>query len=261
MLEETDTRTIRQFLIHTFNGLGSEAADKLVKAASLKTRQNPSKLKPKERQNLFVAMKKVNVSEGQQMEVLRYANRVPLQFQQSACAVTQTVLGTNWRGYGLSQSRGAMPKGPVSLMVHIASVWVPFTSESKEAIANYPEIQKEIRLGLQAVGRKLGMYLRRRLKVKQQSDRREIFLRYLKEVSTAVSDINGTKRDSLYEQLVRVAKKHTSEADMKLDDRGRPIDDKPEELNLGDNVLIVDPSTHKAAINRVAVDEEESTEE
>ena len=261
LLEETDTRTIRQFLIHTFNGLGSEAADKLVKAASLKTRQNPSKLKPKERQNLFVAMKKVNVSEGQQMEVLRYANRVPLQFQQSACAVTQTVLGTTWRGYGLSQSRGAMPKGPVSLMVHIASVWVPFTSESKEAIANYPEIQKEIRLGLQAVGRKLGMYLRRRLKVKQQSDRREIFLRYLKEVSTAVSDINGTKRDSLYEQLVRVAKKHTSEADMKLDDRGRPIDDKPEELNLGDNVLIVDPSTHKAAINRVAVDEEESTEE
>ena len=53
-------------------------------------------------------------------------------------------------------------------MVHIASVWVPFTSESKEAIASYPEIQKEIRLGLQTVGRKLGMYLNRRLRVKQQ---------------------------------------------------------------------------------------------
>jgi DNA topoisomerase-6 subunit B len=256
LLEETDTRTVRQFLIHTFNGLGGEAADKLVKAASLKTRQNPSKLKPKERKSLFEAMKNVNVAEGQQMEVLRYANRVPLQFQQSACAVTQTVLGTNWRGYGLSQSRGGMPKGPVSLMVHIASVWVPFTSESKEAIANYPEIQKEIRLGLQAVGRKLGMYLRRRLKVRQQSDRREIFLRYLKEVSTAVSEINGAKRDELYDQLVKVAKKHTAEADMKLDDRGRPIDEKPQDLNLGANVLIVDPSTHKAAINRVAMEEE-----
>ena len=261
LLEETDTRTVRQFLIHTFNGLGGEAADKLVKAAALKTRLNPGKLKPKERQRLYEAMKKVNVAEGQQMEVLRYANRVPLQFQQSACTVTQTVLSTNWRGYGLSQSRGAMPKGPVSLMVHIASVWVPFTSESKEAIANYPEIQKEIRLGLQAVGRKLGMYLRRRLKVRQQSDRREIFLRYLKEVSTAVSELNGAERDALYEQLVKVAKKHTSEADMKLDDRGRPIEEKPEELNLGDNVLIVDPSTHKAAINRVGVGEEEAEEE
>ncbi len=256
LLEETDTRTVRQFLIHTFNGLGGEAADKLVKAASLKTRQNPGKLKPKEREKLFTAMKNINVAEGQQMEVLRYANRVPLQFQHGACAVTQTVIGTNWRGYGLSQSRGAMPKGPVSLMVHIASVWVPFTSESKEAIASYPEIQKEIRLGLQAVGRKLGMYLRRRLKVRQQSDRREIFLRYLKEVSTAVSEINGAKRDALYEQLVKVAKKHTSEADMKLDDRGRPIDEKPEDLDLGDNVLIVDPAEHAAAINRVDAEED-----
>ena len=53
-------------------------------------------------------------------------------------------------------------------MVHIASVWVPYTSESKEAVASYPEIQKELRLALQSVGRKLGMYLRKRLKVKQQ---------------------------------------------------------------------------------------------
>ena len=121
------------------------------------------------------AMKNVNVAEGQTMEVLRYANRVPLQFQPAACAITQTVLGTNWRSYGLSQSRGSLPKGPVTLMVHIASVWVPFTSESKEAVASYPEIQKELRLALQAVGRKLGMYVRRRMKVKQQGDRREDF--------------------------------------------------------------------------------------
>ncbi|TWT90934.1 DNA topoisomerase VI subunit B [Pseudobythopirellula maris] len=261
LLEETDTRTIRQFLIHTFNGLGSDAADKIVKAATLKTRQNPSGLKPKERQKLFEAMKNVNVAEGQQMEVMRYANRVPLQFQQAACCVTQSVSGMNWRGYGLSQSRGSMPKGPVSLMVHIASVWVPFTSESKEAIASYPEIQKEIRLGLQAVGRKLGMYLRRRLKVKQQSDRREVFLRYLKEVATAVSEINAAEERELYDQLVKVAEKRTAEADMKLDDRGRPIEEDPTELNLGDNVLIVDPAQHEAAINRVGAVEEEELEE
>jgi DNA topoisomerase-6 subunit B len=239
--------------------LGPEAADKIVKTSGLKTRQTPNKLKPKERQKLFEAMKHVNVAEGQQMEVLRYANRVPLQFQQSACAITQTVVGTNWRGYGLSQSRGSMPKGPVSLMVHIASVWVPFTSESKEAIANYPEIQKEIRLGLQAVGRKLGMYLRRRMRVKQQADRREIFMRYLKEVSGAVSEINGVGKDDLYAQLLDVAKRVTSAADMKLDDRGRPIEEDAAELDLGENVLIVDPAAHEAAINRVATssDEEE----
>jgi DNA topoisomerase-6 subunit B len=120
----------------------------------------------------------------------------------------------------------------------VASVWVPFTSESKEAIASYPEIQKEIRLALQAVGRKLGMYLRRRLRVAQEGQRRSIFLRYLGEVATAVSQINGTDRAKLYEQLLAVAKKRTAEADVKLDDRGRPIQDE-EELELGDNCIIV----------------------
>lgn len=261
LLEETDARTVRQFLVHTFNGLGNEGADKIIKTAKIGTRQTPNKLRPKEIESLFSAMKNVNIAEGQSMEVLRYANRVPLQFQHAACAITQTIIGTNWRSYGLSQSRGTLPKGPVSIMVHIASVWVPFTSESKEAIANYPEIQKEIRLGLQAVGRKLGMYLRRRLRVKQQSDRREIFLRYLKEVSTAVSEINGVEKSDLYEQLVKVAKSRTADADMKLDERGKKIQEDPTQLNLGENVLIVDPTKHEAAINRVTVAEEETATE
>ena len=255
LIEETDTRTVRQFLINTFNGLGTDAADRIIKAAKLGTRTSPGRLKPKERAALLDAMKNVSMGDGQTMNVLRFANRVPLQFQHGACAITQTVLGTNWRSYGLSQSRGSLPKGPVSVMVHMASVWVPFTSESKEAIANYPEIQKEIRLGLQAVGRKLGMYLRRRQKVKQQTDRRNIFLRYLGEVATAVSTINRTSRDQLYDNLVKVAKKTTSEADVMLDARGRPVEE--EQMDLGENVLIVDPAEAEIGINRVQTEEEE----
>jgi len=250
LLEETDARTVRQFLVSTFNGLGSDAADRILKAADLGTRQTPRTLKPKERERLLVAMQNVNVAEGQTMEVMRYANRVPLQFQQAACAITQTVMQTNWRSYGLQQSRGGLPRGPVNIMVHIASVWVPFTSESKEAIASYPEIQKEIRLGLQTAGRKLGMYLNRRLRVKQQTDRREIFLRYLKEVSGAVSDINGVERDGLYEELVKVAKRVTADADMKMDDRGRKVKSEADELAADGSVLIVDPVNHAAAIKR-----------
>lgn len=254
LLDETDARTVRQFLINTFNGMGAESADKYIKAAKLGTRQSPAKLSPKQRAALLDAMQSVNISEGQSMNVLRLANRVPLQFQIGACAITQTVTATNWRSYGLSQSRGSLPKGPVSIMVHIASVWVPFTSESKEAVASYPEIQKEIRLGLQAVGRKLGMYLRRRLRVKQQSDRRDVFLRYLKEVATAVSEINGVKEKPLYEQLVKVARKRTADADMKMDNRGRRIE---EELDLGENVLIVDPTDTQHGIVRPASEDEE----
>jgi DNA topoisomerase-6 subunit B len=99
--------------------------------------------------------------------------------------------------------------------------------------------------------------------VRQQSDRREIFMRYLKEVSSAVSVINGTEQDKLYQQLLDVAKKVTSDADMKLDDRGRKIEEE-DDLDLGGNVLIVDPSQHAAAINRassVSVADEEIEDE
>jgi DNA topoisomerase-6 subunit B len=115
---------------------------------------------------------------------------------------------------------------------------VPFTSESKEAVASYPEIQKEIRLGLQAVGRKLAMFVRKRLRVKQEGERRNIFLRYLGEVAAAVNEINGADKKALYDQLLRVAKRKTAQADVKLDDRGREIEE-DEEMNFGDNVLIV----------------------
>ena len=238
LASESDARSLRQFLTTTFTGMGGEAADKILAEAQLAPRQSPSKLKKPQLDALHGAMQHVNVDEGQSMNVLRYANRVPLQFQPAACAVTQTITSTNWRSYGLSQSRGGLPNGPVTAMVHVASVWVPFTSESKEAIASYPEIQKEIRLALQAVGRKLGMYMRRRLRVAQEGQRRSIFLRYLGEVATAVAQINGQDAGKLYEQLLAVAKKKTAEADVKLDDRGRPIREE-EDLELGDNCIIV----------------------
>lgn len=253
LLNESDARTLRQFLITTFDGLGSDAADRILKATEFGTRKSPSRMVKAEREKLHACMKNVNVSEGQSMQVLRYANRVPLQFKQRDCAITQSVMGTNWRPYGLSQSRGSLPSGPVTVMVHMASVWVPFTSESKEAIASYPEIEKELRLALQAVGRKLGMYLRRRKRVKQEGDRRNVFLRYLGEVATAVSDINGTNRDKLYQQLLRVAKRKTAEADAQYDRHGKKVE--PTEAEYGDNVLIVDQDPEELLSQHLKTDD------
>jgi DNA topoisomerase-6 subunit B len=238
LLSESDARSLRQFLISTFNGMGSEGAEKILKEADLGLRMSPSKLKQADIAKMHAAMRSVSLEDGQTMNVMRFANRVPLQFQPGACAITQTIAGTNWRSYGLTQSRGAMPNGPVTIMVHMASVWVPFTSESKEAVASYPEIQKELRLALQAVGRKLSMYLRRRLRVKQEGERRSLFLRYLGEVATAVSDLNKADRQNVYDKLMEVATRKTAEADVKLDDRGRKITVEEEE-DFGDNVLII----------------------
>jgi len=242
LLQESDARSLKQFLLTTFDGIGAAGAEKILLQAKLGTRQTPSKLKEEDIVQLHAAMKNVNLTEGQTMQVLRYANRVPLQFQPAACAITQSVTGTNWRAYGLTQSRGQVPVGPVTVMVHMASVWVPFTSESKEAVASYPEIMRELRLGLQAVGRKLAVYLNRRKKVRQEGERREVFLRYLGEVASAVASIKSygdRPRKDFYGRLVDIAKRKTAVADTKLDDRGRAIAQPEEEF--GDNVIIVNP--------------------
>ena len=236
MLHESDARTMRQFLTAAFDGIGAEGADKIIKNAHLRPRVSPAKLLPKEFNALLESLQTLNLNEGQTMTVYRYANRVPLQFQPGACLITQSVSQMNWRPYGLSQTRGQLPRGPLTVIVHLASVWVPFTSESKEAIAAYPEIQKELRLALQAVGRKLGMFLKRRQRVKQEGERRSIFLRYLGEVADALSEINGQDRETIYENLVAVARRKTAAADMQIGEDGKPVE---EDIDFGDNVLIV----------------------
>jgi len=129
------------------------------------------------------------------IKLLRFANRVPLQYQQSAGAITKSVLSTVWRNYGLSQSRGALPIGPVVLLIHIASVWVPFTSESKEAIAHYPEIIKEIKLALQDVGRKLGIFIRKRQKAKYESEKKSYIEKYIPHIGIGLKEILDLKEE------------------------------------------------------------------
>lgn len=121
--------------------------------------------------------------------LLRFANRVPLQYQQGACAMTEAVTETNWRAYGLQQPSGGLPEGPLVIMVHLASVWVPFTSESKEAIAHYPEIIKEIKLALQECGRKLALFLGRCRRAAEAQRKREYIERYIPHIGIALREI------------------------------------------------------------------------
>jgi DNA topoisomerase-6 subunit B len=123
------------------------------------------------------------------VRVMRFANRVPLQYQPGACAITKSVTGVDWKGYGLQQPRGSLPVGPVILMVHIASAWVPFTSESKEAVANYPEILKELRLALQDCGRQMSRYLKRRRRVEDELKKRQYIDKYIPHIGEALRDI------------------------------------------------------------------------
>jgi DNA topoisomerase-6 subunit B len=121
--------------------------------------------------------------------LFRFANRVPLLYQQSACAVQKAVLSCPWRNYGLDQSRGALPSGPLLVFVHVASVWVPFTSESKEAVAHYPEILKEIRLAVMECGRNLGQHLSRQRRMADAQKKKDYIAAYLPHIVAALTEI------------------------------------------------------------------------
>ena len=130
------------------------------------------------------------------VDLWRFANRVPLQYQQSACAITRAALTTDWRSYGLQQGKGALPVGPMVLLVHVASVWVPFTSESKEAIASYPEIIRELRLGLQECGRRLGAFVRHRQRLAEAEKKKSYIQAYIPHIGIALREILGlTKKE------------------------------------------------------------------
>jgi DNA topoisomerase-6 subunit B len=143
-------------------------------------------------------------------EVLRFANRVPLLYQQSSCAILKSVVQTDWKNYGLQQARGALPSGPLLLFSHVASVWVPFTSESKEAIAHYPEIIREFKLAFQECGRKLGSYLRARRRAHDEEKKRLYIEKYIPHVGAALREILGfseAKETEVNETLKDILKK------------------------------------------------------
>jgi len=123
-------------------------------------------------------------------------------------------------------------------------VWVPFTSESKEAIADYDEIRKEMKLALMECGRKLGTYLRKRQKMQREAARRDVFERYIGEISKAINAINGTDTKKLYDALLKQAKKRTAIADAQLDEEGKTIKgkkvDEVEELKKDEGVVMIE---------------------
>ncbi|MCG3136530.1 MAG: Type 2 DNA topoisomerase 6 subunit B [Phycisphaerae bacterium] len=174
--------------------------------------------------------------------VIRFANRVPLLYQQSACCMFKSVLDINWSNYSISQSRGALPSAPLLIMIHLASVWVPFTSEAKEAIADYDEIRKEIRLALQECARRLGLLLSRKKRSQAFARRRDVFTRYIDELVSSTVAIARINRESLRNNLLKIAQRHTRVADQQYDEHGKLIEQDQADTPLA-NTIVVKPTT------------------
>ena len=139
------------------------------------------------------------------VKLVRFANRVPLLYKQGDCALTKATLSVDWKNYGLNQSGSNMPGGPAIILIHVASVWAPFTSESKEAVANYDEIIKEAKLALQECGRQLQLFVGKKFKREVAAKKKEMFENYSVELAVALADLTGKKKDEIEKDLLKIA--------------------------------------------------------
>ncbi|MCL2148058.1 MAG: DNA topoisomerase VI subunit B [Methanomassiliicoccaceae archaeon] len=164
------------------------------------------------------------IPSDEQVTILRFANRVPLLYQQGACTITKAISEVDWRRYGLEQRGGkGIPFGPAIILVHVASTKVPFTSEGKEAVASFAEMQGEIEQALRLCARNLKSHLN---KMERKSK-------------------TGAKFEIVKTLIPAMAAKASSML-------GRPVPDLSRTISKIMNVVWVEPSAKKEGKNAVA---------
>jgi len=146
-----------------------------------------------------------NLPKDSPVKILRFANRVPLLYQQGDCVSTAAISSIDWRRYGLEQKGGkGIPVGPAIFLVHVASTHVPFTSESKEAIADIPEIENEIKLAFRECARKMQRHLTKKAKRAKTREKFDLITKILPELAKKTSLILNKPVPPLDEVITKI---------------------------------------------------------
>jgi DNA topoisomerase-6 subunit B len=173
-------------------------------------------------------------SEEDPVTLLRFANRVPLQFDKSACAMTQAAESVNWRAYGLNQPKDSLPLGPYIVAVSVVSPFIKFKNASKETVDASDELVEEIRRTLIQAGQRLSKHIRRETKEADLEKKRqhiEMFAPILVDGACRITKSPKTRRAkaleglakilgrdaALAEKELKVAIEHAEEAVMKME--------------------------------------------
>ncbi|MFA9424835.1 DNA topoisomerase VI subunit B [Natronorubrum sp. A-ect3] len=157
-------------------------------------------------------------------DVMRFANRVPLVYQRGACATTDVVKSIGWRNYGLDQPGGSgLPNGPAVIMIHVASTNVPFTSESKDAVANVPAIEDEIELAIREAARELKSYLNKRRSMQQRRKKQNVLGRILPEMAAKVAEVTDREEPDINDAVARIMNNVLVERSVKENGDGQAV--------------------------------------
>jgi DNA topoisomerase VI subunit B len=153
------------------------------------------------------------------VQVLRFANRVPLQFDKAACAIVKAITTVNWRSYGLRQPKDALPTGPYILAVSVVSPFIKFKNASKETIDASDELVEEIRRALMQAGQRLSRHLSRETKaadLEEKIQHIEKFGPVLVDTLVRITKSPEKRKTAAYEGLKKILGRDTDEAQTKL---------------------------------------------
>jgi DNA topoisomerase VI subunit B len=146
-----------------------------------------------------------NLPKDKPVKLLRFANRIPLLYQQGDCAITTSIESIDWRRYGLDQPSGnGIPIGPAIFLTHIASTKIPYTSESKEAVADIPEIENEIKLAFRECARKVQLHINKKVRRVKTREKFDLITKILPEIAKKSAHMLNKPIPSLDKVITRI---------------------------------------------------------
>ncbi len=179
------------------------------------------------------------VGEQTQMEIMRFANRVPLLFDTGNCALTKAVQTIDWKRYDIKDPETA----PVTVFINFISVHIPYTGAGKQAIADEEDVLEEIRLALMQTGRKAGIYIAHKRREAENQQKRQMFYKYIPEITRALSTITKASEPDLRKNMEKMVLTKLKLEEAKEAQEKARVD---KVLKDDDNSFITKPKAEKA---------------
>ncbi len=161
-------------------------------------------------------------NETRKMEIMRFANRVPLLFDSGGCALTKAVQTVDWKRYGIKD----LDNAPLTVFIHILSVHIPYTGAGKQAVADEEEVMEELRLALMDTGRKIYRYVALKKREEEKQQKRKLFMKYAAEVAYGLQELTKEKKETIEKKLLQIVLNR-----LKIEEEQMAKEEVPEELD------------------------------
>ncbi len=132
------------------------------------------------------------------LKVYRFANRIPLLYDEGSDVVLKIVNETEWARYKIKGDP------PLVIVSHICSTRIPYKTVGKENVADRPELERELKNALQYLARKLAVHMSRQGAADMAKKRANLYSKYVPLIAQFATELAGKKKEPNYNQLIRM---------------------------------------------------------